>query len=1494
MMQALFISIGMVYSETTIDTEEQEQIALPPMKNLLKEEQASFFFTRTRMQGMVKEPIQVTFFSNQEVSEAQVFLPEEVTILKEQLPSGISVEEGEQPNEWIVRSKRAQHTFVLTLIVEKEGNYELLVEETTAHLEIREQEKTSEEVPVEEAELFEDDPAEQDELKEENEVEEGQENEQPVKEVNETVSKNMREKQVDEEEPNALAQVVETTVFDGEIAEVATMAQFREAIDNPDIGVISIQANITETTANILTVNRPLLIQGNGYTLTFGINEGYFQLEEVSQASTVRIENAILTKVGVTPLINATVENSKNWTVELEDITEVNANTMRLASLPEGSIHFTGGVSKFTCTASTQTFIEAKKVVATNQAEVTISRGNATVFFSSATVADPKITVEQGSTITITTTSGVANTIDLKGENPEIFLQSGELDVATVGTTNTPTNTTNNTIALTGNTPKITMNSSAQLTVQSTLAKRGIHLAGNNAQLLVSNSELSITSATQVAINITGNHSSFSSENSTIQLVSTTGIAMNMTGESPQLIFDSSTVNFTSSSGQRLHLEGANPLLSLSNTKLTMETGTGRGIYLTGATPRVLMDHSQLLLTSGDAFYEIALQGTDALLSLSNQSKIEITGEDVGSTGNILIGDRKDRPKLSVTGGSRISITAASKSSGHGDSQNQAIHLSGENPKVTVTEKSAVEVLITSGPRKGLYLQGSNPEVNIENSNIQLKSAESYAINTTSSTAGNTSIVNSTIDAENSVIALKNGNKTIITNSIIRAGSMWFHANRMVIEQKSLIELNSSIDHPAAIEYMQGSLNSDNIDAQLLQITTGSIVDIKRTDGSFRNGARIGGNSTVSVDQGGKLYIYNLGDGIPNDSQNHAPNAGLTFKFGNSNKIIVKDPGSEVSIIAKNGSAITASSPEVNQPTSLDIEVSNGGYFSAVSNTATVKSGTVAASILNINFDNPLFLDFRNLQSDGGVIFSTKNNTSTLVASNSDLALWHRLSDLDSDPTFNFQRLDYSFSGKNFSTLVSTSRPKYLNTSIIGTSGLSQFSRLSSNNGRWAIADELRVPTNADNKIHGRVSLPVGLYDSRPAWDNEATVTIEVESPSGEKKQEYTAKTVGNTKESPGISIYGEKPRGGLFEIELDEPLEAGSKVRISKVELTSGELGEGFEHQILTDTVEVFPIIPPKPAKFSSSIIAQNTTTLQGVTDNLDAEVTATLNGEPLNIEAVAVEADGRFLLDLSEVSLEVDDEIQVFLRDTEGSAASAGIVNPPETNNIRGNINPSTELTFHDATFEPATTLIVGNVGSVSPLDPLNPDLEVNPENKPELPEDQGILSIDFVSSFNFGTQVISAQDQTYYAQPQRLMNEDGTVNGDEIRPNYVQISDRRPKNKRNGWQLDVTQNEQFKGENNQELFGASLSLLNQQVTSTQDGMTPVLQSVSCVLIPGNRRTLLKAQGNEGAGTWIYRFGDTDTKEKSVTLNIPKGTNPEATDYSTTLIWELSMVPD
>lgn len=199
------------------------------------------------------------------------------------------------------------------------------------------------------------------------------------------------------------------------------------------------------------------------------------------------------------------------------------------------------------------------------------------------------------------------------------------------------------------------------------------------------------------------------------------------------------------------------------------------------------------------------------------------------------------------------------------------------------------------------------------------------------------------------------------------------------------------------------------------------------------------------------------------------------------------------------------------------------------------------------------------------------------------------------------------------------------------------------------------------------------------------------------------------------------------------------------------------------------------------------------------------------------------------------------------------------------------------------------------VAPMDPLNPEAEVDPENKPDIPEEQGLLSIDFVSQFNFGRQNISVQDKIYYANPQRLLNEDGTVNEQEERPNYVQISDRRPENDRGGWQLSVTQTEQFTNTNGHELAGASLSFINQQIATVQGGSEPKLQETnSLTLLPGMKSILLKAQDNEGTGTWIYRFGNDETLGESVSLNVPKGSNPEATSYKTTLIWELSAVPE
>ncbi|HCC94317.1 MAG TPA: hypothetical protein DEQ26_08320, partial [Flavobacteriaceae bacterium] len=69
--------------------------------------------------------------------------------------------------------------------------------------------------------------------------------------------------------------------------------------------------------------------------------------------------------------------------------------------------------------------------------------------------------------------------------------------------------------------------------------------------------------------------------------------------------------------------------------------------------------------------------------------------------------------------------------------------------------------------------------------------------------------------------------------------------------------------------------------------------------------------------------------------------------------------------------------------------------------------------------------------------------------------------------------------------------------------------------------------------------------------------------------------------------------------------------------------------------------------------------------------------------------------------------------------------------------------------------------------------------------------------------------------------------------------------------------------------------------------------LEEEDLELVPGVKQTLVSAQKGQGKGTWIYRFGDEDTAENSVRLVIPAKTMPKATTYTSTLVWELSMVP-
>lgn len=205
--------------------------------------------------------------------------------------------------------------------------------------------------------------------------------------------------------------------------------------------------------------------------------------------------------------------------------------------------------------------------------------------------------------------------------------------------------------------------------------------------------------------------------------------------------------------------------------------------------------------------------------------------------------------------------------------------------------------------------------------------------------------------------------------------------------------------------------------------------------------------------------------------------------------------------------------------------------------------------------------------------------------------------------------------------------------------------------------------------------------------------------------------------------------------------------------------------------------------------------------------------------------------------------------------------------------------------------------NTEIVSPVDPLDPGTPVGPVDpidpeKPVEPGTNGPLSLDYASSLNFGKQKISSVDQTYFAQPQTVKYEDGSEK--EV-PLYAQVTDNRGTLK--GWTLSVKQNSQFKA-GEKELTGSKIEFLNGQIDTVSESPVPsVVKANFDLTADGNGAVsnVMAAATDEGAGTFVYRFGDDTTKAESVKLTVPgRTTKLKDVAYKTTLTWMLNDVPD
>lgn len=324
-LQIVLVLESIVYSENDASEQSLDEVETTQLLNQTSafnfEEQESnprFFFSSSSMRGTLEYPMQVTFFSDQEVSEARVFLPEEAKLIKEQLPAGISVEQGEQSREWIVQSERAQTTFVLPLVFEKAGDYELSVEEATVHLEISEQEETIDGNSVESTYQF-DVPIESQEYSK--------------MEVGSTEGF--------EEESNSRSTM-----------NVSNWAGFRSAINNNNVTTINVMGNISgNTSLNI--INRDLIINGNGFVID--VQRQSFRIAN-GRILTVRDSTINSSITNFTPIFGPSTTNSSTTVTFIFTDIVIPTSINRVVGRGQFSTNtsetinvvFSGGTSRFT------------------------------------------------------------------------------------------------------------------------------------------------------------------------------------------------------------------------------------------------------------------------------------------------------------------------------------------------------------------------------------------------------------------------------------------------------------------------------------------------------------------------------------------------------------------------------------------------------------------------------------------------------------------------------------------------------------------------------------------------------------------------------------------------------------------------------------------------------------------------------------------------------------------------------------------------------------------------------------------------------------------------------------------------------------------------------------------------------------------------------------------------------------------------------------------
>lgn len=195
------------------------------------------------------------------------------------------------------------------------------------------------------------------------------------------------------------------------------------------------------------------------------------------------------------------------------------------------------------------------------------------------------------------------------------------------------------------------------------------------------------------------------------------------------------------------------------------------------------------------------------------------------------------------------------------------------------------------------------------------------------------------------------------------------------------------------------------------------------------------------------------------------------------------------------------------------------------------------------------------------------------------------------------------------------------------------------------------------------------------------------------------------------------------------------------------------------------------------------------------------------------------------------------------------------------------------------------------------------------PEIPGTTGPLSIVKAVTMNFGSQVISNQDQTYDMVAEMAKFADPDEDGPEETPyvSFAQVQDVRGTNA--GWNLQVSLSDFRSSTQNNVLTGAEISLHDPFIEygGNTAANAPSAHTTGLKLIPNaGAVSVMKADDKQGAGVssvvWgdqkelseqFEADGDNVVTNDAIRLFVPGATAKDATTYKSTLTWALTTTP-